>query len=288
VEVPVRRVARVGDHLEVSAPPSPETTFRLVRTQEQRGAVTSFLLAQGWVGLHLGDSLRRLQDRGDELSLLALFGTSGEVRAVALSQPGRLNLLAPLAQDRPAAERLIAERLDSLERFSCLESQLPLELTNRFDVYVRDVTVAATVRVPARPLCPVRPAVAADAPDLYRIYDSVSWMRLDSPQHWAERLASERTFVAEVDGHLAAVARWTKSYGRVVEVGGVATDPVLRRRGGATAVVLAATAAALSEQMTPVLCFGEPALGALYHPLGFERVGRELAFRRRPPASMGI
>ncbi len=286
--MPVRRGTRVGDHLGVRARSDPEMMFRPVRGQEQRGEVTSFLLAQGWAGLHLGDSLRRLEDRGEHPDLLTVRGGSNEVRAVAFSQPGRLSLLAPLVQDRVATARLITDQLQSLERLSCLESQLPLELNDQFDVYIRDVTVAAALRVPPRSLCPVRPALVSDAQELFLIYDSVSWMRLDSPQLWAERLASERTFIAEVDGRVAAAARWTKSYGGVVEIGGVATDPLLRRRGAATAVVLAATAAALSERMTPVLCFGDPGLGGLYHPLGFERVGRELAFRRRVPETMGI
>jgi len=264
--------------------------FRPVLGQEQREAVGRFLLAQGWAGLHLGDALRRLAltDHPAESRLLSLLGPLGEVKGVALLQSGRLQLLAPLAEDRPAVAALLADHMDSLQRVSGQQAQLPRELTEQFSHHARDVTVAPVLRVPERTLPRVRRARAGDAAALHQIYDHVSWMRLDSPDQWSQRLAQESSWVAERGGRLLAVARWTKSFGAVVEVGGVATDPESRRRGAATAVVLAATAAALSAGMTPVLCFGDPDLAALYLPLGFEFVGREIVLNLRPEASPGI
>ncbi|MGC8474447.1 MAG: GNAT family N-acetyltransferase, partial [Candidatus Dormibacteria bacterium] len=128
----------------------------------------------------------------------------------------------------------------------------------------------------------------ADASALHRIYLNISWMRLDSPADWRARLRHEPTWVALEDGRVVGAARWTKRYGQVVEVGGVATDPGRRRRGAATSAVLAATAPALSAGLTPVLCFQDPALAPLYLSLGYERVGRELAFRRLPPPVPGL
>jgi len=87
--------------------------FRPVLGQEQREAVGRFLLAQGWAGLHLGDALRRqaLAEHPAESRLLSLSGPLGEVRGVALLQSGRLQLLAPLAEDLPAVAALVAEHI---------------------------------------------------------------------------------------------------------------------------------------------------------------------------------
>ena len=264
--------------------------FRPVLGQEQREAIGRFLLAQGWAGLHLGDALRRLpaSERPPGTKVLGLFGPVGEVRGAAVLQRERLQVMVPLAEDRVAADDLLRAHLSSLERVSGLEGQLPAELSERFSHHARNLTVAAVLRVPQRTLPAVRRAGPGDAEALHRIYDHVSWMRLDSPAQWSQRLAEESSWVAEAGGRLLAVARWTRAFGSAVEIGGVATDPESRRRGAATAVVLAATAAALSAGLVPVLCFGDPALAALYLPLGFEVVGREMVFNLRPEPASGI
>ena len=262
--------------------------FQRVRTREERDAVGFFLLAQGWAGLHLGDTLLRLDTGSEEHRVLALRGAADEVRAVALIHGRRAELLVPLQEDLAVAADLLTQQGPALDRLSCLESQLPAHPGDDFEVYVKEMTVASTQRLAGREPVFVRPARIADAEDLRRIYDPVPWMRLDTADGWAERIRTQRTWVAEIAGRPAAAGRWTKSFGRAVEIGGVATDPELRRRGAATAVVAAATAEALAQGLTPVLCFGDPKLGNLYHGLGFELVGRELAFRRRVPADIGI
>jgi GNAT superfamily N-acetyltransferase len=266
----------------VSEAASAQSGFVTVRSREARDALGTFLLAQGWAGLHFGDTLRRLEDEGGpaEFELLAVRGEASEVRAAALVHGSRLHLFAPNLDEIRAAGRLLDERLEAIDRINCLEAHLPRDLSPLFEANLREMTVAATLRVPARQLPEVRLGTPADAAELWRIYDPVPWMRLDSPAAWEVRVARERTWVAELDGELVAAARWTKAFGQVVEVGGVATDPARRRLGAGTAVVLAATAAALGEGLTPVLCFGDPELRPLYYRLGFELVGRELAFRR--------
>lgn len=260
---------------------NPPGGFRPVRSRELRDAVGTFLLAQGWAGLHCGDTLRRLEAGRADFELLASLGSASEVRAIALVTGSRLNLFVPNSSEVPAAASLVQARLAVLDRISCLEAHLPHPLDHGFEVHRREMTVAASLRVPGRALPAVRPAGPADADQLWRVYDPVPWMRLESPADWAVRVAEERTWVAEIDGEVVAAARWTKVFGTVVEVGGVATDPSRRRLGAGTAVVLAATAAALTDGMTPVLCFGDPELAPLYYGLGFELVGTELAFRRR-------
>lgn len=256
---------------------------------EERQQVARFLLAQGWAGLHLGESLVRWEESASgRTPLWGAFGPSGELTAVAFTPLGRFHLLAPLQTDREAGHDLLRRLLPELERVSALEDHLVDRELAGFDRSIREITVAASLLVPARPLPQARRARLRDAAVLHRIYQNVSWMRLDSAADWRDRLRREPTWVVEEDGRVVAAARWTKRYGQVVEVGGVATDPERRRRGAATSAVLAATAPALSAGLTPVLCFQDPALAPLYLNLGYERVGRELAFRRLPPPVPGL
>jgi predicted N-acetyltransferase YhbS len=275
----------------MSTEPRGQRGFRVVRGQEEREAVGRFVMAQGWAGLHLGDILRRFPDSGGtaESTLLGHFGAGGELRGVALQHGQRAYVLLPMLEDRALADDFVRERLGSLERLTGVEGQLPLDLLGeQFGNELREMTVAPVLRVPERRLPVARKARKSDSAALHRIYEQVSWMRLDSADLWAQRLSEEPSWVAEVEGRLVAAARWSKSFGQLVEVGGVATDPASRRLGAATAVVIAATAAALSSGLTPVLCFGDPALGPLYYRLGFESVGRERVLHRLTPSQAGI
>lgn len=269
--------------------PKPGCELRRLLGAEERERVARFLLAQGWSGLHLGEALTRWEvSSGGRPPLWGLVGPAGEIRCLAFTPPGRFQLLAPLAADREAGLALLLRLLPQLERVSALEDHLLERELPGFDRSVREVTVAGSLLSPARPLPATRRAGARDAAAVHRIYQHVSWMRLDSAAAWRARLAVEPAWVVEDGGQVVGVARWTKRFGRVVEVGGVATDPERRRRGAATAAVLAATAPALAAGLTPALCFGDPDLAPLYLNLGFERVGRELVFHRPPPAPPGI
>lgn len=255
-----------------------------------REAAGRFLLAQGWEGLQLGDALLRWEAASPDRRppLLAVVGPTGEVLALALGAANRLRLLMPLRPQQGAVRAYLKDHLAELERVSGLEGQLTPEWLPDYELAIREVTVAPSLRPPERALPSTRPARPRDAGQLHHIYEAVSWMRLEGPAEWERRIAEEPTWVAEEDGALLAAARWTKRYGQAVEVGGVATAPEHRRRGAATAVVLAATAAALIERLTPVLCFMQPELAPLYLGLGYERVGRELVFQRPARSASAI
>jgi N-acetylglutamate synthase-like GNAT family acetyltransferase len=275
----------------MSTVPRGQRGFRVVRGQEEREEFGRFVMAQGWAGLHLGDILRRFPASGspDGSTLLGHFGPGGELRGAALQHGQRAHVLLPMFEDRALADDFAKERLCSLERLTGVEGLLsPDLLAEQFGSELRELTVAPVLRVPERRLPAVRKARKADSAALHRIYEQVSWMRLESAELWGQRLSVEPSWVAEVEGRLVAAARWSKSFGQLVEVGGVATDPANRHQGAATAVVVAATAAALSAGLIPVLCFGDPALGPLYYRLGFETVGRERVFHRLNPAQAGI
>lgn len=245
--------------------------------------VRSFLLAQGWAGLSLGDYLTRLEMSGVAASevLWWIPGRAAEARAVALLHQGVLGLLLSSSDDGPAALELIRASRGGLQRISVLEGAVLYSGLDDFHLYRRELAVAPQLQIPAFPLPETRPARPEDAEQLYHVYESVSWMREESPRAWRERIRDQRCWVAELEGRVVAAARWTMSFGPWVEVGGVATRPEFRRRSAGSAVTLAASAAALAEGRQVALRYGDPALAALYHTLGFEHVGRELAFRRK-------
>jgi GNAT superfamily N-acetyltransferase len=261
---------------------SAERLFRPAAEPARADLIRRFLLAQGWAGLSPGDHLQRLQAQGlsPEDLLWWLPGLGGEVRAVAVMAQGRLGLIVPTRDGRPAAQELLERHLAGAHRVMVIEGQLDCTSLSEFAVHAREVTVAPQLGRDATGLPSTRPARLEDAPELHRIYEQVSWMRQDSPELWVERLEQEPAWVAEIDGRVIAAARWTKSFGQAVEVGGVATHPDFRRRGGGSAATLAATAAALERGLLTVLRYGDPELAALYHPLGFQPVGRELVFYR--------
>lgn len=241
------------------------------------------MLAQGWAGLSAGEHLTRLARRGvkPEEVLWWLPGRAAEARAVALLYEGLLGFLLTSSDESPAARELLDQQLPQLGRIVIPEGQVDCSGLADFAVYRREVTVAPEIRVPAASLLPTRAAGSPDAEQIHRVYQHVSWMNRDSPDDWRPRIAEQRCWVAEVDGEVIAVARWTMSYGSWVEVGGVATHPDFRRRGAATAVTVAATSAALAAGRQVSLRYSDPVLATLYHPLGFEHVGRELVFQRR-------
>lgn len=245
--------------------------------------VQRFLMAQGWAALSMGEHLRRLTSRGvrPEEVLWWVPGRADEVRAAALLHAGMLGMLLCSAAEAPAAWELLQANRAQIDRLAVREGAVDLSDLREFTLYPRELTVAANLLTPTGSLPPARPAGPEDVEQIYQVYATVSWMSLDSPQAWRDRLATQRCWVAELDGRVVAAARWTMSFGRWVEVGGVATHPDFRRRQAGSAVTLAAAGAALAEGVNVALRYGEPALASLYHPLGFEHVGRELVFYRR-------
>lgn len=261
---------------------SAEHGFQPASARVAEEQIHQFLLAQGWAGLQFGDHLQRLAAQGvaPERVLWWIPGSAAEVRAVALLHQGLLGLLVPLVDERRAAQAFMQGHLGQLQRIVVVEGQLDVLSLEGFELRRRELAVAYQAKGPSPGLPDARPALPQDAAQIHRIYYEVSWMRQESAEVWRQRLLNERCWVAELDRQVVAAARWTMTFGSWVEIGGVATDPRHRRRGAAAAVTLAATAAALAESRVASLRYGDPALAALYHPLGFQHVGRELVFHR--------
>lgn len=241
------------------------------------------MIAQGWSGLVTGEHLKRIEAIGvkAEEVLWWVPGRAAEARAVALLHEGRLAVLVSSSDEGSAALELLRANRSSLQLISVLEGPVGYSGLDEFTLYRRELAVAPQIRVPEFSLPRTRPARPGDAEQLFWVYDSVSWMRRDTPAAWRERLADQRCWVAELEGQVVAAARWTMSFGQWVEVGGVATHPEFRRRAAGSAVTLAAARAALAEGKQVALRYSDPALAALYHTLGFEHVGRELVFHRK-------
>ena|GEM_PF-3429095 len=259
------------------------TGFRPVAGPDEAESARRFLLAQGWAGLAAGEHLSRLARRGvgAEQVLWWLPGLAGEARAVAVLDQELLGFLLTSDDESAAARSLLDSQLPRLRQIVIPDGQVDCSGLEGFSHYRRELTVAPEIRAPADALLPTRAGGIEDAEQIHRVYQHVSWMSREGPDEWRRRIASQPSWVAEVDGEVVAVARWTMSFGSWVEVGGVATHPEFRRRGAATAVTVAAASAALAAGRQVALRYGDPALAPLYHPLGFEHVGRELVFQRR-------
>jgi GNAT superfamily N-acetyltransferase len=259
------------------------TGFRPVAGPEEAERARQFLLAQGWAGVAAGEHLARLARRGvrPEQVLWWLPGLASEARAVALLHQELLGLLLTSSDESAAARELLDSQLPLLRQIVIPEGQLDTSGLEDFSYYRRELNVAPRIRVPEGPLLATRAGGLEDAEQIHRVYQHVSWMSREGPDEWRRRIAEQPSWVAELDGEIVAVARWTMSFGSWIEVGGVATHPEFRRRGAATAVTVAAASAALAAGRQLVLRYGDPALAPLYHPLGFEHVGTELVFQRR-------
>ncbi len=257
--------------------------FRPVTGPQEAEGVRRFLLAQGWAGLAAGYELTRLARRGvkPEEVLWLLPGRAEETRAVAFLHQDLAGLVLTSSDQGLAAQALLHDHLPLVRHIAVMEGQVDCSGFDEFDCYRREITVAPELRTPDAPLPAIRPGTSQDVDQIQAVYQHVTWMRRDTPEGWRQRIAEQPCWVAEVDGEVVAVARWTMSFGSWVEVGGVATRPDFRRHGAATAVTVAAAAAALAAGRQVALRYGDPALATLYHPLGFEHVGRELVFQRR-------
>jgi GNAT superfamily N-acetyltransferase len=257
--------------------------FRPVAGPEEAERARQFLLAQGWAGLAAGEHLSRVSRRGvgPEQVLWWLPGLAGEARAVAVLHQELLGFLLTSDDESAAARALLEQQLPRLRQIVIPEGQVDCSGLEDFGYYRRELTVAPEIRIPSDGLLATRAGGIEDAEQIHRVYQHVRWMSREGPDEWRRRIVEQPCWVAEVDGEVVAVARWTMTFGSWVEVGGVATHPEFRRRGAATAVTVAAGSAALAAGRQVALRYGDPALAPLYHRLGFEHVGRELVFQRR-------
>ncbi|HUY96774.1 MAG TPA: GNAT family N-acetyltransferase [Verrucomicrobiae bacterium] len=245
-----------------------------------------FLAVQGPHGFAAGMLLEGTGERGeggdDRVApvALGLVGEGGALVAVVARRGDHAIVCAPLADVWDDVLRAVGELRPRLRRLD-----LPLPLHDRLvelhpgvlagaHGYTVWLTRLGRLRVPTRPVPTVRRARIGDAPAVQAIYAHVCWMRDDDLDRWRRRLRLGRSWVAEMEGRPVAVARWTGCWDGTVEVGGVACEPGARRRGAATAVVIAAIDHARRAGRTVLLSYGDPELGALYHGLGFEHVGR--------------
>ena len=100
---------------------------------------------------------------------------------------------------------------------------------------------------------------------------------LEANRRWASRVQA-RFFMAEVDGQPAAACDLYRGSG-LAQIEDVETKAEFRNRGLASAVVLAAGAAALDDQEDPIVFLIADENDwpkALYEKMGFETVGRRI------------
>jgi len=248
-------------------------------------AAADFLREQGPLGFAAGSLLEWTcgRDRGAGSAaptVAGILGPDGALHAVVIRRGGRAIAAAPLVDAWPAVLAVVRAWRPDLDRLGLslplhdhLAAAEPGVLAGSFG-YTVWLTRLGILRTPARPLPPARRVRAADAAAVQAIYRHVTWMRDDDADSWRRRLRRQPAWVAELDGRAVAVARWTHAFAGAVEVGGVACAPSARRRGAATAAIMAAIRAARRAGRTVLLSYGDPELGPLYQGLGFEHVGR--------------
>jgi ribosomal protein S18 acetylase RimI-like enzyme len=94
-------------------------------------------------------------------------------------------------------------------------------------------------------------------------------------------LASGQGFIGRIDGDVVCVSQLAASHDGIAELVGVATLPAFRRRGLATAVTGAATAAAYECGVDAVcLSAGDEESARMYERVGYRTVATMLAYSR--------
>ncbi len=273
---------------DASKPPPAEPATGPLRLAALRGAggwarATDFVAAQGWPGFDSGallESAPPSSPGSGDLEVVGCLGDGGVLGGVAVRSGPRGAVVAPLPEAWPPLAGWVAAARPGLALLSgpapvldALAAARPalFERAGEFRLWM---TVLGTLQPSASTLPPVRRARLRDAPVLHQIYGGIPWMRLADVATMRARLRAQPAFVAEIGGRPVAVARWTRRFRHLVEVGAVACDPDHQRQGAATAVVIAACQAARRARRQVLLRYGDPETGPLYHRLGFQHVGQ--------------
>ena len=118
----------------------------------------------------------------------------------------------------------------------------------------------------------VRRATLDDLPALVAFYADAEEMTR-SPAAVEHPLRDRRIWLAERGGAILATALTNAELPEMAMIGGVYTRPAARGQGLSKAVCSALCAELLREGRQPVLYWGNPAAGAVYHRLGFRPIG---------------
>jgi uncharacterized protein len=94
------------------------------------------------------------------------------------------------------------------------------------------------------------------------------------PQAVARPLQDTRLWLAEQDGQILSTALTNAETQHLAMIGGVFTRPAARGRGLSQAVCSALCQDLFAAGCQPVLYWGEPVAGAVYHKLGFRPIGQ--------------
>jgi len=136
------------------------------------------------------------------------------------------------------------------------------------DSLVADVCAAGTVQA--------RAFGDADAPEM---------AEEEGERQRARLAAGAGGFLARLDGVAVAAADFTVPLDGFTELVGIATLPAYRRRGVASALTAAATAAAFARGVRVAFLSAEDErAGRVYERVGFQPFATALAYAARPPA----
>jgi uncharacterized protein len=275
-------------------------TLRLLKPGDE-AALDAFLARHAATSMFLRSNVRAagLEDRGEvyQATYAALLRGDEIVAVAAHSWNGNLLLQAPVAAERVAAAaveaspRPVAGILGPTAQAKAARRRLGLEkrattkdsLEELFQLGIDRLQVPNDLRT-GRVLC--RRSRDEDHPLLaqWRIaYEQEALGRPVTPElgrqsraEVEQRCGDGCLFVLEAEGELVACCSFNARLPDIVQVGGVFTPLLRRRRGFARAVVAGALLSARESGVTDAILFtnaeNQPAQLA-YRALGFERVG---------------
>lgn len=164
-------------------------------------------------------------------------------------------------QDNPGG---VASFLPYLQRYGA--EQVEIE-------EVMDLPAAKFQPLPAPAGVTIRRGALADLNKLVAFYrDAESMAR--TPAAVERPLRDTRLWLAEENGEVISAALTNAETSQLAMIGGVFTPPTQRGRKLSQAVCSALCADLLAAGKQPVLYWGNPAAGAVYHKLGFQPQGQ--------------
>ena len=119
----------------------------------------------------------------------------------------------------------------------------------------------------------IRRGTLADLPKLVAFYSEAGTMAR-TPTAVERPIRDTRLWLAEEQGEVISTALTNAETSTLAMIGGVFTPPAQRGRKLSQAVCSALCADLLAADKQPVLYWGNPAAGAVYHKLGFRPQGQ--------------
>ncbi|SCH09348.1 MULTISPECIES: GNAT family N-acetyltransferase [unclassified Romboutsia] len=106
-----------------------------------------------------------------------------------------------------------------------------------------------------------------------KLYEAIDEFENTTVDNLRNGLKTGRGYFIEVDKNIVAMAKSTAENKKYAMIVGVGTHPNYRNRGLATKCIVKICSELLDENKTPCLFYDNEKAGAIYHKLGFKKIG---------------